>query len=81
MQNNNEVKNKQADTQNTFGVSGDYMTAGIEELNGEINNANEPKSPQGLPGRENPPKPRDDKKEAGMSMAERLKERIQKMFS
>jgi hypothetical protein len=50
------------------------MMAGIDNL------TKEPKSPQGLPGRENPPKPWDDRKGAGMSLGELVKEKVADMI-
>lgn len=68
------MKNKpDTDKRSTFGVGGDYMTAGIEQLDsyGTLG------SPQGLPGRVKPPAPWDDREGTGMSLGEGLKEKME----
>jgi len=68
------LPNKRTNKPRSYGVTGDYMMAGIDNL------TKEPKSPQGLPGRENPPKPWDDRKGAGMSLGELVKEKVADMI-
>ncbi|SFR00509.1 hypothetical protein [Desulfoscipio geothermicus] len=68
------MPNKRTNKPRSYGVTGDYMTAGIEDLNIE------PKTPHRLPGRENPPKPWDDRKGAGMSLGELVKEKVADMI-
>lgn len=60
----------------TFGINGDYMTAGEDKLENK-----DLLSSQDLPGRESPPPPLDDRKGADMSLGEMLKELVQNVIN
>jgi len=74
------MPDRESNNRDIFGIEGDYMTAGVGAPEGIMSNLSDPESPQGIPGRDNPPEPWDDQGE-GKSLAEMLKEKVQSMFS